>query len=164
MRRVLITSIAAVSFLLFIDCLLIVIARCTWDANPNIGWNRAAQQWMPVETDADVRRQVWVSAALTPIFGILPFSWLRRFYIEQKNRNRDWQGRCRACRYDLRQSAGCCPECGVATVGAVAAAAHDPNAMPPGTRAMLRLIAVVVVGLVLIYLLIWIIGFMTVAV
>lgn len=160
MRRVLVTSIAAVSFLLFVYSLFTAISRSTWHSGPDMGWDRAAGQWLPIETDADIRRQVWVSAALTPIFGIVPFIWFKRFYIRQKNRNRDWQGRCRACGYDLRESAGRCPECGAAIVGIAAAATHDSNSMPPGTRAMLVMIAVAAGGLLLIYLLIFMIGFL----
>ena len=43
------------------------------------------------------------------VFAVLPLVWSQRFLRRARRRK---QGRCLTCGYDLRGSAGTCPECG----------------------------------------------------
>ncbi len=58
--------------------------------------------------DADVGVSVpyW---SLLILFGVLPARWL---WLQRRQALRRRRGRCLVCGYDLRASAGCCPECG----------------------------------------------------
>jgi hypothetical protein len=64
---------------------------------------------------------------VTGISGVLPALWLARHRREKLARSRSAGGLCAACGYDLRASAGRCPECGVESlprVGAIREAHH----------------------------------------
>jgi hypothetical protein len=65
-RRVLVTAVSAISLVLCVGCLSTALARLTWDAGPNMYWDRGAQQWRP-ESLATVRTQRLTSIALTPV-------------------------------------------------------------------------------------------------
>lgn len=55
--------------------------------------------------------------AITATLALLPLVWLAAFAGRAlRRRQRQSRGLCRACGYDLRASAGRCPECGHATV------------------------------------------------
>jgi hypothetical protein len=62
----------------------------------------------------------WLPALLT---AVLPLVWLRRLNRQRVRRRRAALGLCASCGYDLRASAGTCPECGAAATRAVPVAA-----------------------------------------
>ena len=75
-------------------------------------------------TPSIVRRELivpfWFLALLT---AVLPLMWLRRLNRQRVRRRRAVLGLCADCGYDLRASAGKCPECGAAANGAKTVAA-----------------------------------------
>jgi hypothetical protein len=161
MRRVFVTSLSAISLVLCVGCLLTALARLTWDAGPNMYWDRGAQQWR-AESLATVRTQRLTSIALAPVFAVAPVLWLRRFLRVQRVRNREWRGRCGSCDYDLRGSAVRCPECGEPMVpGYHGSKDTSVRRIGPATKAVLWLVVIVSSGLGLLYLVILVVGFYT---
>jgi hypothetical protein len=78
-----------------------------WPSNPATIWQRMGFGYS--SGDRAIVFPCWSAAVC---FSALPLSWAWLFQTRRRRDRRSRRGLCRSCGYDLRASAGRCPECG----------------------------------------------------
>lgn len=102
------TVASAISLLVCLYCVIIATTVAIIGDRNFIHWDDATGRWQP----DNFRRERLACTALSPVFGVLPFLWIRRQIRARAERRRRRLWTCVQCGYDLRASIDRCPECG----------------------------------------------------
>jgi hypothetical protein len=102
MKRLLFNCFSAISFLIFLSCLLFLIGDiCSWFIkNPD-----ERHPHVPI-------RDIGADLLIAIVYGALPLAWLMvRFMRTRRASIRGKENLCSSCGYDLRATPDRCPEC-----------------------------------------------------
>lgn len=108
MTRRLITIAPAISLLACVYCVITATAVAIIGDRNFVHWDVATGRWQP----DNFRRERLACTALSAVFGVLPFLWIRRQIRARAERRRRRLWTCVQCGYDLRASKARCSECG----------------------------------------------------